>query len=232
MPKDQPPADFDALMRARRSVRRFLDAPVPRAAVARILETARLAPSGANLQPGKVYVLDGKRKDDLVADLSAAFLSGDKGTEEYSYFPAKMPDHLKKRRNATGWALYGSLGIERRDVDGRKAQHLRNYQFFDAPVGLIVTIERSMGSGCYMDLGMFLQSLMLAARADGFDTCGIGAMAPYHAIIRRHLPISDDEVVVCGMALGVRDPEAPENNYDLDRLQLFEFTDFSGFSED
>ena len=83
-----------------------------------------------------------------------------------------------------------------------------------------------------MDLGMFLQSLMLAARADGFDTCGIGAMSPYHAIIRRHLPIPDDEIVVCGMALGVRDPAAPENNYDLDRLELSDFTDFSGLEQD
>lgn len=232
MPKDHIPIDFQALMQARRSVRRFLDQPIPRAALARILSAARLAPSGANLQPGKVYVLDGEVKNTLVAELSAAFLSGDKGQEEYTYFPSEMPDHLKERQHATGWALYGSLGIGRRDIRGRRAQHLRNYQFFEAPVGMIVTIERSMGSGCYMDLGMFLQSLMLAARADGYDTCGIGAMSPYHAIIRRHLPIPDDEIVVCGMALGLRDPAAPENNYDLDRLELSDFTDFSAFEQD
>ncbi len=232
MPRDTPLFEFDALLRARRSVRRFLEAPVPRAALERILTQARLAPSGANLQPGKVYAVDGKAKSALADDLSAAFLAGDKGAEEYSYFPDKMPRHLKGRQHATGWALYGSLGIERRDVAGRRAQHERNYRFFEAPVGLIVTIERSMGSGCYMDLGMFLQSLMLAAKADGYDTCGIGAMAPYHGIIRAHLPIPDDEIVVCGMALGVRDPDAPENNYDLERLQLADFTDFSKFDGD
>ncbi|MGB0670855.1 MAG: nitroreductase [Rhodospirillales bacterium] len=223
---------FDGLMRSRRSVRRFLDRPVPRALVEDILRLARLAPSGANLQPGKVYGLAGAPLSRLAEALSAAFLSGDKGDEEYSYFPKPMPRHLLERQHAAGWALYGSLGIGRRDVAARRRQHERNYRFFDAPAGLVVTIERAMGAGCYMDMGLFLQSILLAAKAAGLDSCAIGALSPYHRVVRDHLPIPDDEIVVCGMALGYGDDDAPENAFETARAPLDDYADFSGFDAD
>lgn len=226
------PNAFQALMRSRSSTRRFKDTPVPRDVLEILFATARLAPSGANLQPGKLYVLAGPPKSCLSDALSDAFLSGDKGAEEYSYFPSPMPETLKARQNETGWALYGSLGIERRDVSGRRNQHLKNYRFFDAPVGLIVTIDRAMGAGCYMDLGMFLQSLMLATKAHGLDSCAIGALSPYHHVIREHVPVPDDEIVVCGLALGYGDDQAPENGFRTTRADVEDFTDFAGFEPD
>jgi len=224
--------DFSDLMRARISTRRFKTTQVSRTDLEELFVTARLAPSGANIQPGKLYVLSGAPKASLADALSAAFLSGDKGKEEYSYFPSPMPSHLKERQHETGWALYGSLGIERRDIAGRREQHLKNFHFFDAPVGLIVTIDRAMGPGCYMDLGMFLQSLMLAAKSHGLDSCAIGALSPYHHIIRAHVPIPDDEIVVCGLAIGCGDGSAPENNFRTTRAPVQDFTDFSGFEPD
>ncbi len=223
---------FSNLMRARSSTRRFKETPVRRSDIELLCETARYAPSGANIQPGKLYVLSGASKSRLADALCTAFLSGDKGNEEYSYFPSPMPSHLKERQHETGWALYGSLGIERRDIAGRREQHLRNYHFFDAPVGLIVTIDRAMGPGCYMDLGMFLQSLMLAVKAHGLDSCAIGALSPYHHIIRAHVPVPDDEIVVCGMAIGFGDEAAPENGFQTSRATVSEFVDFSGFDPD
>ena len=224
--------DFSNLMRARFSTRRFKATQVSRTDLEALFETARLAPSGANIQPGKLYVLSGAPKTSLADALSAAFLSGDKGNEEYVYFPSPMPPHLKERQHATGWALYGSLGIERRDIAGRRDQHLKNYHFFDAPVGLIVTIDLAMGPGCYMDLGMFLQSLMLAVKAKGLDSCAIGALSPYHHIIRAHVPVPDDEIVVCGLAIGYGDKDAPENGFRTDRAPVQDFADFSGFDPD
>lgn len=218
-------------LQQRRSVRRYSPEPVPRAAVETMLSQARLAPSGANLQPGFVRVLTGESLRHLSERLCSAFEQGDSHPEEYSYFPSPMPDHLKARQRAVGYALYESLGIRRRDIAGRKAQHRRNFEFFNAPVGMVITIERDMGKGCYMDLGMFIQSLFLAATEQGLGSCGIGALASYHPVIREVLDIPEDEVVVCGMALGYADPEAPENLFETERLALTEFSRFSGFED-
>ena len=219
-------------MQARSSTRRFIDTPVSRDELELLFETARLAPSGANIQPGKLYVLAGAPRLRLSDALANAFLSGDKGAEEYSYFPSPMPEALKARQHETGWLLYGSLGIERRNVAERRNQHMRNYRFFDAPVGLIVTIDRGMGAGCYIDLGIFLQSLMLAIKAHGLDSCAIGALSPYHHIIREHVPVLEDEVVVCGLAIGHGDGGAPENSFRTTRMAVDDFADFSGFEPD
>lgn len=218
-----------AALNARRSTRRFLDKAVPRERLERILALARRAPSGANLQPGFVYALTGTPLDTLSQRLCTAFEQKDARSEEYDYFPTTMPDHLKQRQRDVGYALYNSLGIQRRDIAGRKTQHRRNFQFFDAPVGLIITIERDMGKGCYMDLGMFLQSLFLAAQEDGLATCGIGAMASYHHIIRDELSLPEGEVVVCGMALGYGDDSAPENRFPTPRIGLADYARFQGF---
>lgn len=218
-----------AALNNRRSTRRFLDRPVSRDNLERLLTLARRAPSGANLQPGLVHALTGAPLDDLSQKLCTAFEQKDTRPEEYDYFPATMPDYLKQRQREVGYALYNSLGIERRDIAGRKRQHRRNFQFFDAPVGLIITIERDMGKGCYMDLGMFLQSLFLAAEDEGLATCGIGAMASYHHIIRETLSLPETEVVVCGMAMGYADESAPENQFPTPRVDLEEYARFQGF---
>lgn len=213
----------------RRSTRRFLNTPVFAETLKAVLEMARRAPSGANLQPGFVHVLAGEPLAALSARLCTAFDAGDAQPEEYSYFPSPMPAYLKERQRTVGYALYESLGIARRDIAGRKAQHRRNMQFFEAPVGLVITIERDMGKGCYMDLGLFIQAIFMASEAEGLASCGIGALASYHHVIRDELNIPENEVVVCGMALGYADPEAPENQFSTPRAALSEYTRFDGF---
>jgi nitroreductase len=219
---------FDALQN-RRSTRRFLDRPVEKAALERILISARRAPSGANLQPGFVHLISGDPLDRLSQRLCDAFDQSDKRPEEYDYFPQPMPAYLKARQREVGYGLYNSLGIARRDIPGRLAQHRRNFKFFNAPVGLIITIERAMGKGCYMDLGMFIQSMFLAAQGEGVDSCGIGALASYPHVIRDQLTLADNDIVVCGMALGYGDPNAPENQFQTQRASLDEYSRFLGF---
>ncbi len=215
----------------RRSVRRYLDRPVSRSTIERVLTKARRAPSGANLQPGFVHVLTSEPLQQLKAQLDAAVERQDSQPEEYDYFPVPMPAHLKARQREVGYALYSSLGIARRDLAQRRAQFRRNFQFFDAPVGLVITIERGMGAGCFMDLGMFVQSIFLAAAEEGIDSCGIGALASYPDVIRNALELSDDEMVVCGIALGYADTSAPENNFATPRLPLTDYSRFRGFSQ-
>lgn len=194
-----------------------------------ICHLARMAPSGANLQPGRFHVLTGTALGDLIAELDTAIAAGLPETSEYSYFPDPMPAHLKVRQRAAGYALYQALGIGRRDLDGRRRQFLRNYAFFGAPVGVVVTIDRDMGKGCFMDLGMSLMSFMLAAEARGLGTTGIGALANHGPNIHRLLDLRDEEMVVCGIALGWPDPGAPVNGVCTEREDLPAFTSFRGF---
>ncbi len=221
--------NFSELMRKRRSVRAYLDRPVPRATVEEICRLARSAPSGANLQPGHFHVLAGGALADLVAGLQAAIDAGAPQAREYSYFPEPMPPGLKARQRAAGYALYQALGIERRDLDGRRRQFRRNYDFFGAPVGVVVTIDRTMGKGCFMDLGMSLMGFLLAAEAHGLGATGIGALANYGPEAHRLLALPRDQMVVCGLALGWPDPDAPENRFRTERADLAEFTSFRGF---
>lgn len=221
--------DFAALMRRRRSVRAFLPTPIERAVVEDLCRTARMAPSGANLQPGHFHALAGSALGDLVAGLGAALAAGVAPTAEYSYFPDPLPAALKARQRAAGYALYRALGIERRDVAGRRRQFARNYAFFGAPVGIVVTIDRAMGKGCFMDLGMSLMALLLAAEAGGLGAAGIGALASYGPEVHRLLGLPEEEMVVCGVALGWPDPAAPENAVRTEREPLGTFTSFRGF---
>lgn len=216
---------------ARRSIRAYLDKPVPRETVARVLVAARAAPSGANLQPGRFHVLTGAPLSALKAALQEAIDAGRPMVSEYSYFPSPMPPHLKARQREAGYALYAALGIERRDLGGRKRQFERNYQFFDAPVGIVVTIERAMGKGCYMDLGMAIHALLAAAAAEGLATCGIGALANYGDLVAERLALPEGELVVCGIALGHADPDHPANSVRTSRLPLEDFATFSGFTD-
>lgn len=221
--------DFEALLRNRRSTRAFLPRPVEKDLLVRMLEIARTAPSGANLQPGRFHVLAGQPLTALSAALDDAITTERPTVAEYSYFPVPMPPHLKARQRAAGFALYGALGIDKRDTEGRRAQFRKNYRFFDAPVGIVVTIERGMGKGCFMDLGMALQTLLLAAEAEGLGACGIGALANYADVVQEHLGLPEDEMVVCGVAVGHADPNAPENTFRTERLAVPDFAVFQGF---
>jgi len=202
---------FAELVGARRSIRGYLPTDVSDQQVRQLLSLARQAPSGANLQPGHFVRVQGEQRARLSEELVRAWRDGAQEQEDYGYFPDPMPMSLRKRQVASAQALYGALGVSRSDRAGRDEQFERNFRFFDAPVALIVTLERSFGSGGYMDLGMTLYGLMLAARAQGLDSCAIGAMASFPGLIRRSLELDEDQAIVCGIALGHADPDAPVN---------------------
>lgn len=208
---------------ARRSIRAYLPTGVTETLLHEVLVQARLAPSGANLQPGSLIQVRGAVREALSAELVDAWKHGREEVEDYSYFPKPMPHMLRKRQVAAAQALYGALGVARDDRAGRDAQFECNFRFFDAPVALIVTMEHGFGSGGYMDLGMTLYGLMLAAQNQGLATCAIGAMASYPSVIRRHLGLDASSHIVCGMALGYADPEALVNQTRTTRCPLSEY---------
>lgn len=220
----------DDAIASRRSIRRFLPTPVPAATVEAILDTAARAPSGTNMQPWRGYVLAGPAKDALVDAVQAVFDAEEKGhTQEVQYYPDEFFEPFLSRRRAVGWGLYGKLGIAKGESAKMKAQHRRNFQFFDAPVGMIFTIDRRLATGSWLDYGMFLQNIMTAARGQGLDTCAQAAWSHYHRAIRPVLGLAESETVVCGMALGYADPDAPENSLVTVRTPAREFMRFDGF---
>ncbi|MDR1709712.1 MAG: nitroreductase [Candidatus Accumulibacter sp.] len=220
----------DEIIRARRSIRRFLPTPVPLDAVREILDVAARAPSGTNVQPWKVYALAGAEKDALAQAIIEKNLASGAEPMEFDYYPKQWVDPWLSRRRKVGIDMYGLLGIVKGDKETMTRQWLRNYVFFDAPVGLIFTIDRIFGVGMLLDYGMFLQTLMLAARARGLDTCTQLAFADYPQTIRRILDLPENEKVICGMALGHADPDAPENQQKTDRVPAGGFTEFRGFA--
>jgi nitroreductase len=211
------------LIEQRRSIRRFLDKPVKPDVLGGLLRAARRAPSGGNLQPGHFIQVTGGTRARLSAALSAAYRDGRAETEDYTYFPTPMSPTLKRRQVLAAKALYDTLGIAREDRAARTAYFDRNFHFFDAPLALIVTIDGRLGSGCYMDLGMSLYGLMLAAVADGLGSCAIGALASYPQLVRQELGLLPDRHIVCGLAIGWPDETAPENNFRTDRLPLEDY---------
>ena len=228
-PHNDVATSIDDAIRSRHSVRSFLDRSVARETIEEILEVSRYAPSGTNTQPWLVYVLGGEVKKAMSAEILADHdVHPEREEREYEYYPTDWFEPYLGRRRACGWGLYGSLGIERGQKDRMREQRARNYTFFDAPIGLMFTIERRLTVGSWMDLGMFLQNVMLSARGHGLHTCPQAAFANYHSIIRRHLPISDEEIVVCGMAVGYRNPQAPENVWRTDRDPVSGFTRWLG----
>jgi len=213
-------------IRSRRSIRAFLPTPVGDETVAAILELAARAPSGTNIQPWQVLVLRGEPLAALTRELHALSLAGDPGTEEFAYYPRQWREPYLSRRRKVGWDLYGTLGIAKGDTERMRQQLARNFLFFDAPVGLIFTIDRDLERGSWLDYGMFLQNIMIAARAFGLDTCPQAAFNAYGAVIARRLAIPDTQMIVCSMALGVADPEAPENTFTTVREPLENFVRF------
>ncbi|MDC0979442.1 nitroreductase [Gammaproteobacteria bacterium] len=214
---------------SRRSIRAFLPTPVPQQTIENILDTAARAPSGTNIQPWKTYVLTG----DSLAGLSQAILkvyndpeSAKDHTEEYAYYPREWVSPYIERRRKIGWDLYGLLGITRDDKQKMHHQHGRNYCFFDAPVGLMFTIDRVLEQGSWLDYGMFLQNIMIAARGIGLDTCPQAAFTPFHRVISEYLNIPETQSVVCGMSLGYADPNAVENSLTTEREPLDHWVTF------
>ena len=219
----------DAAITSRRSIRAFLDKPVERDEIARILDVAARAPSGTNTQPWKVYVLTGAARVRLSGAILAVNADPEQArghTEEYAYYPREWTSPYIDRRRKVGWDLYSLLGLGRDNKAGMAAQHARNYAFFDAPVGLIFTIDRIMAQGSWLDYGMFLQNIMVAARARGLDTCPQAAFTQYHRIISAELGLAASEMVVCCMALGWADPERIENSLVTEREPSHGFTRF------
>jgi nitroreductase len=222
-------AAVDAAITSRRSLRAYLPTPVPRQDIEAILQVASRAPSGTNTQPWQVHVLTGQSKARLSAAIQAAYddpAARAQHTEEYAYYPTEWVSPYIDRRRKVGWDLYSLLGIGKADKARMHAQHARNYAFFDAPVGLVFTIDRVMRQGSWLDYGMFLQSVMVAARGRGLDTCPQAAFTQFHRIIGEHLALPASQMVVCGMALGHADPAAVENTLVTEREPVAGFTTF------
>src|SRR3954471_18851916 len=215
---------------SRRSLRAFRSDPVPREVVERILALASRAPSGTNVQPWKVYALAGAAKDSLVREMHEAFMAhGEEGWKRaYEYYPTKWREPYLGRRRKLGWDLYGLLGIGKGEREKTKVQHARNFLFFDAPVGLIFTIDDDLEKGSWLDYGMFLQSVSPPTRAVGLDTCPEAAIASAHEIIRRQLELPANEIVVCGMSLGYARDDVV-NTLVVEREPVAGFARFTGF---
>ncbi len=222
---------IDEAIRSRRSIRAFKPTPVAREDVEAILDVASRAPSGSNTQPWKVYVLTGDTRQRLSQRILDTYLDPEQvkdHTEEYAYYPRQWVSPYVDRRRKIGWDLYALLGLTRENKAGMQAQHGRNYAFFDAPVGLIFTIDRVMEQGSWLDYGMFLQNVMVAARARGLDTCPQAAFTQFHRVIADVLQLPASEQVVCGMALGFADEERVENSLETERAPVSEFARFLG----
>jgi nitroreductase len=222
-------AAVDAAITSRRSIRAFLPDPVARDDIEQILAVAARAPSGTNTQPWKVHVLQGAAKTALSDAILAVHQDPARNaehTEEYPYYPREWKSPFIDRRRKVGWDLYALLGLTRDNKAGMAAQHARNFRFFDAPVGLIFTIDRVMEQGSWLDYGMFLQSIMVAARGRGLDTCPQAAFTQYHAIIAQQLALPANDMVVCGMALGWADTGKIENTLITEREPVSSFVRF------
>ena len=221
--------DVDEAIVSRHSIRAFLPTPVPRETIETILAVASRAPSGTNTQPWHVAVLTGDELKSLSDKLVAAYddpVERARHTEEYAYYPTEWKSPFIDRRRKVGWDLYGLLGIAKTDKERMHAQHRRNYEFFGAPVGFMFTIDRIMRQGSWLDFGMFLENIMVAARGRGLDTCPQAAFTPFHRLITEAIAIPDDQQLVCGMSLGVRDPDAIENTLVTEREPVARFTRF------
>jgi len=223
----------DQAIATRRSVRAFLPTPVDRATVEELLTLASRAPSGTNIQPWKVRVIAGEKRLAVSRAIHAALdRDGEEGHKrEWNYYPVNWREPYLARRRKIGWDLYGLLGIKKGDFEGTEKQRRRNYEFFGAPVGLIFTLDQDLEIGSWLDLGIYLGALMIAARGRGLDTCPQAAFADFHAVIRRQLGIPETEIIICGMGVGYADPDAVENRLVTERASAREFATFEGFKE-
>ena len=204
----------DEAITSRHSVRAFLDTPVDVQTIKDILSVASRAPSGTNTQPWKVYVLTGNKRVEMIERVCAAQLElfqkpelAEQYKETFAYYPENWISPFIDRRRANGWGLYGLLGIQKGEKEKMAAQQLRNFQLFDAPVGLFFTVNKAMGIGSKMDISMMIQNVMVAAKARGLDTCPQAAWNHFYPIVLDVLGAPDDEELICAIALGYADPD-------------------------
>ena len=224
-----PSMTLDAALATRRSVRVFRPDPLPRALVEDILRAASRAPSGTNIQPWKIHVVAGEVRAALEREVLGHRLTDP--PDRHAEFPreGKRKEPYVTRMRTLGKAMYGLLGIPKGDPAANDRQWARNYQFFDAPVGLILTIDKDLDRMSYFDTGMFLMAILLAAKARGLDTCAQGAWNNYWSATRRVLNVPDDQYIVCGVSLGWADETAPVNNLVSEREPLESFATFHGY---
>ena len=211
-------------IRNRKSARAFLDKAVPDEVVTEILECARWAPSGANTQPWHVAVLTGETKRQLGNALAKQRANGETPRQDYNYYPTQIEEPYISRKRACGHALYSALGIKRNDIETRKAQWMKNYHGFGSPVALLFFIDAILEKGSWVDMGMFIQNVMLAARGFGLETCPQAALAEYPDVIRNILNIADSKKLICGLALGYADYDDPSYQYRTEREPVENFT--------
>ncbi|MEJ7685550.1 MAG: nitroreductase [Variovorax sp.] len=216
----------DHAILSRRSVRGFLSQTVPRETVEHLLRVASRAPSGSNIQPWRAYVLSGDALTALTDALTAQHDAGVPTTPEYDYYPREWRSPYLDRRRKAGWGLYQLAGVARGDREAAHQQRARNFSFFGAPVGMVFTLDPTLGKGGWLDTGMFLQNLMVAARGRGLDTCPQVSIAGYPAVVREHLKLPATELVLCGLALGWADPDEPTNALLTEREDLSTFVTF------
>lgn len=221
----------DEALRTRRSVRAFLPTPVPRAEVEQLLKLAARSPSGSNIQPWKVHVFSGERRQRITDAILQSINThpADHFQREWNYYPQQWREPYIGRRRQIGWDMYGLLGIAKGDFERTEQQRRRNYEFFGAPVGMMFTLEEDLEIGSWLDLGIFIGNLAIAARSHGLDTCAQAAFADFHTIIRPILGIPDRQIIICGMALGHADHAAPVNQLQTQRAPLADFASFEGF---
>ena len=212
----------------RQSIRAFnKDKAVSRDSIEAILATASRAPSGSNIQPWHVWVAMDAKRDEIANACQARHVQGDAGEQEYNYYPVEWREPYIGRRRNTGWGLYGHLGIEKGDKKNMSLQHGKNFDFFDAPAALFFTIDRDMELGSWIDYGMFIQSVMIAARGLGLETCAQASFLKYHDTVMRLIGApTDEQMFVCSMSLGYADENASVNRYRTPRLAADEFTVF------
>ncbi|MFT6955983.1 MAG: nitroreductase [Halieaceae bacterium] len=217
----------DEAINGRQSIRAFLkNKPVTRDSIETILATAGRAPSGSNIQPWHVWVAMDAKRDEIANACQARHAQGDAGNQEYNYYPVEWREPYIGRRRNTGWGLYGHIGIEKGDKKNMSLQHGKNYDFFDAPAALFFTIDRDMELGSWIDCGMFIQSVMLAARGLGLETCAQAAFLKYHDTVMHLIGAPKEQMFVCAMSLGYADHDAAVNGYRTPRLPVNEFTVF------
>lgn len=217
-------------LKSRITCRAFLDKPVPEATVRQILEEAKYAPSGGNLQPWHVYVLTGKKLEEFLGIIVEKQKDNPFGEgTEYDIYPKGLTEPYKSRRFKCGEDMYATIGVSREDKAGRLMQFARNFRFFDAPVAMFFAIDRQMGLGQWSDLGMFIQSVMLAAREHGLHTAAQEAWAIWYKTVSEFVQMPEELMLFCGLGLGYMDESAPINQLRTDRAPLEEFATLSGF---